>query len=164
MLYLTTTPRVLSLLLSEIATSAISSPIRDAEAQRLPYLQTVIKEGLRIHPPLAVLMSKEVPPGGDTLNGVFVPGGTKIGIGVWPLYRDKQIWGENARVFRPERWLEKSPENIKEMDATLELVFAYGRWQCLGKNVAMLELNKMFVEVRCLMDLRTRKKLTEDSC
>ena len=37
---------------------------------------------------------------------------------------------------------------MKEREATLELVFGYGRWQCLGRNVALIELNKIFVEVR----------------
>jgi cytochrome P450 len=45
----------------------------------MPYLQAVIKEGLRIFPPVAGLMSKEVPPGGDAFNGLYIPEGTKIG-------------------------------------------------------------------------------------
>jgi len=62
-----------------IARQKISSPIRDAEAKQLPYLQACIKEGLRIWPPVTGLMEKEAPPQGDMINGVFVPGGTKIG-------------------------------------------------------------------------------------
>jgi hypothetical protein len=34
------------------------------------------------------------------------------------------------------------------MEKTNDLVFAHGRYQCLGKNVAMIELRKVFVEVR----------------
>lgn len=62
-----------------IADGRISSPITDAEAKQLPYLQAIIKEGLRILPPVSGLMDKEVPPEGDTIDGYFVPGGTKIG-------------------------------------------------------------------------------------
>ena len=63
------------------------------------------------------------------------------------MFRDKKAWGLDAEIFRPERWLEESPEKLKEMEATLELVFGYGRYQCLGRNLALMELNKIFVEV-----------------
>jgi hypothetical protein len=51
-LYLITNPRVLSKLRAEIAAASASVPITDAEARKLPYLQAVIKEGLRIWPPV----------------------------------------------------------------------------------------------------------------
>lgn len=92
-------------------------------------------------------MSKQVPPGGDTINGLFVPGGTKIGYGAYGIYRDKGFWGEDADLFRPERWLEVDVERRKEMDACLQLIFSFGKYQCLGQNLAMMELNKVFVEV-----------------
>jgi hypothetical protein len=38
------------------------------------------------------------------------------------------------------------------MESSLELIFSYGRFQCLGKNLAMMELNKIFVEVRTVYD------------
>ncbi len=147
-LYIITIPRVYSRLLAEISSASISSPIQDAEAKKLPYLQAVIKEGLRIWPPVAGLMSKEVPAGGDTINGLFVPGGTQIGYCAWGIFRNRKIWGADADMFRPERWLEGPAAKIKEQELTLELVFAAGRYQCLGKNVALMELNKVFVEVR----------------
>jgi cytochrome P450 len=147
MLYLVAHPRVTNKLRTEISNSPISSPIRDSEARKLPYLQAIIKEGLRIFPPVVGLLSKEVPPGGDIINNQFVPGGTKIGFGAYGIFRDKRRWGQDVDTFRPERWLEALPEELKEMEATLELVFGNGKYQCLGKNLAMMELNKIFVEV-----------------
>jgi cytochrome P450 len=94
-------------------------------------------------------MSKEVPPGGDEINGMFVPAGTNIGYCAFGIFRDKYIWGEDADTFRPERFLEGPSEKIKQRDMNLELVFGYGKRHCLGKNVALIELNKVFVEV-CL--------------
>ncbi|CAI4215918.1 unnamed protein product [Parascedosporium putredinis] len=146
LLHILSTPRVHARLLAEIAAAAPSRPIKDAEARQMPYLQAVIKEGLRIFPPVTGLMSKDVPKGGDTYNGLYIPDGTKIGYCAWGVFRRKEIWGEDAAVFRPERWLDGSSEKVREMEATLELVFGYGRWQCLGKNVALIELNKVFVE------------------
>jgi cytochrome P450 len=138
----------MSALLAEIVEVSPSSPIQDAEARKMPYLQAVIKEGLRIFPPVTGLSSKLVPPGGDTFEGYFIPEGTKIGYCAWGVFRDKTIWGEDSHIFRPERWLNIPAEKFREMDLTLELIFGYGRWQCLGKNIAFIELNKIFVEVR----------------
>jgi cytochrome P450 len=149
-LYIITNPRVLSRLRAETSSALLSSPITDAEARKLPYLQAIIKEGLRIWPPIAALLSKEVPAGGDVLNGIFVPAGTRIGWCAWGLFRNKKIFGEDADTFRPERWLEGSADEIKEMEDTLGLVFSYGKHACLGKNVALMELNKVFVEASLL--------------
>jgi cytochrome P450 len=147
MLHILTSPRVLSALLAEIAELSPSSPIQDAEARKMPYLQAVIKEGLRIFPPAVALVPKLVPPGGDTFNGLFIPEGTEVGYCGWGLFRDKKVWGDDSHLFFPERWLDAPPDKLRAMEANLDLVFGYGRWQCLGKNVAIMELNKVFVEV-----------------
>src|ERR1700709_2602594 len=115
LLYLIMHPRVVSKLRTEISSNPISSPIQDSEARKLPYLQAIIREGLRIFPPVVGLMSKEVPPGVDIINNQFVPGGTKIGYGAYGIFRDKTTWGQDADTFRPEGWLEASPEKLKEM-------------------------------------------------
>ncbi|KAL3425365.1 benzoate 4-monooxygenase cytochrome p450 [Phlyctema vagabunda] len=151
LLHLMSTPSAYNALQAEIDNGIlagnISSPATDAEGRRLPFLQAVIKEGLRIWPPVTGLMSKTVPKGGDILNGVFVPGGTEVGYCAWGLQRIKSIYGEDADVFRPERWLDPDPDRVREMEKTVELVFVYGKWQCPGKSVAAIELNKVFIEL-----------------
>lgn len=153
MLYIITSPRVYNTLQNEIDTAVanhkISAIVTDAEARTLPYLQAVIKEGLRIFPPGTGLVSKKVPPGGDTLNGVFLPGGTKIGANLWAVLRSKEVFGPDATSFRPERWLEaaSNPEQLAKMERVQDLVWGYGKYVCLGKSVALIELNKIFVEV-----------------
>ena len=58
-LYIITNPRILAKLRNEMSSNLISNPISDSEARKLPYLQAVIKEGLRIWPPLAGLMASK---------------------------------------------------------------------------------------------------------
>ena len=99
-------------------------------------------------PPAPSILSKIVPPGGDILEGKFVPGGTNIGICIKGVQRNKGVFGEDADIFRPERWLEAQGERLSRMDKTADLVFGWGRYQCLGRNVALIELRKVFVEVR----------------
>lgn len=148
-----TSPRIYSKLQAEIdnaiSLGKISSPvIRDEEGRNLPYLQAVIKEGLRVFPPGTGLMAKLVPPQGDTVNGVFIPGGTKIGFNIWAVMRDTDVFGSDATSFRPERWLEANEEQYAKMEKNHELVWGYGKYVCLGRSVALVELNKIFVEVR----------------
>jgi cytochrome P450 len=152
MLNVLTNPHIYKTLQDEIDTcikaGAVSSPIRDAEARSMPYLQAVIKEGLRILPPASGAMFKQVPPGGDIVDGKYLPGGTQIGGSALGIQRLKSIYGPDVDHFRPERWIEASQAKAAEMASTVDLVFHYGKWQCIGKSVAMMEFNKIFVEVR----------------
>jgi cytochrome P450 len=101
-----------------------------------------------MHPPAPQLLSKEVPPSGDVLDGKFVPAGTYVGICARGVQRNKSIFGEDVEVYRPERWIEASGERLQRMEKTADLVFGHGRYHCLGSNVAMIEIRKVFTEVR----------------
>ena len=90
---------------------------------------------------------KQVPPQGDTIDGKLIPGGTNIGQNTFSMMRRTDIFGQDADVFRPERWLDADPARLAEMTRTVELVFGYGRWICAGKHVAFMELNMTVVEV-----------------
>lgn len=60
-----------------------------------------------------------------------------------------ETYGPDADVFRPERWLEAKGEKLKRMTTINDLVFASGRFRCLGYPLALMELNKIFVQVLC---------------
>ncbi|KAI0179092.1 cytochrome P450 [Hypoxylon sp. FL1284] len=125
----------------------ISAPIKADEAKNLEYLQAVIYEGLRINVPFSGMVMKEVPPDGDTIDGKFIPGGTRIGHNTLYIQRSQDIFGPDADLFRPERWLGIDDEKHREMVNTVELIFGHGRWGCSGKSVAFLEMNKVYVEL-----------------
>ena len=71
--------------------------------------------------------------------GDYIPSGTIVGVSPWSLHRDREIFGEDVHVFRPERWLDKDSEQVKEMDKTL-MMFGYGNYTCIGKNIALMEM------------------------
>jgi cytochrome P450 len=129
------------------------------EAKQLPYLQAVIREGLRIFPPVRNLLPKNIPANGDTvmIDGKewYLPPGLDIGLSALAMHHDKKLYGEDADVFRPERWLcEPDPDKLAAMTKVNDMSFGHGRWQCLGKNIALMELNKTLFEVSptpCLM-------------
>lgn len=90
---------------------------------------------------------KVVPPQGETVRGLFIPGGTLIASNMPDLLRNKEIFGPDAGLFRPERWLEADEHKYAEMLGAVELMFGSGRWMCAGKPIAYLELFKTFFEV-----------------
>src|SRR5881628_2768900 len=92
-------------------------------------------------------LSKEVPPEGDVIHGHFIPGGTAIGMNLASLLRSKALFGDDAEIFRPERFLEATEASRLEMQRNVDLNFGYGRWMCAGKPLALIELNKTYFEV-----------------
>ncbi|KAK3707533.1 hypothetical protein LTR37_012028 [Vermiconidia calcicola] len=158
--FICTSPPILKRLLAEIdaaiAAGRISRPvIRDTEARQLPYLQACIKEGLRMYPPVTGQMAKLVPAGGVNIDvdGVekYIPGGTQIAWNSWGMMRHQDIFGPDCEIYRPERWLpkdrsEQEQSRIARMTDTVGLCFGYGRFGCLGRGVALMELNKALIE------------------
>lgn len=103
---------------------------------RLPYLQAVLSEALRLYP--SVPLDAKVAECDDSLpDGTFVPRGTVVLYNVYGMGRDPAIWGEDAETFRPERWLEfawEVPTGYRYP------VFNAGPRECLGKRLAMVEM------------------------
>lgn len=110
-------------------------------------VQAIIAEGFRIKNPVIYGDFKVVPPEGDTLNGVFLPGGTAIGYNVLALMRNEAIFGRDVDVFRPERFLDAPAAKRREMERAMDVVFGGGRWMCPGKALAWMEVNKLVFEV-----------------
>jgi cytochrome P450 len=132
---------------SGITDGRISSPITDAEARKLPLLQACIKEGFRIWPPITGIMPR-ISKQDAVICGVRIPAGTNVAWSAWAVLRNKAMFGEDADMYRPDRWLLADQEKFTAMDNTVDLCFGQGRWGCLGRPIALIELNKMVVEVR----------------
>ncbi|KAJ4998443.1 Cytochrome P450 monooxygenase lolP1 [Colletotrichum sp. SAR 10_66] len=59
----------------------------------------------------------------------------------------REIDDADAKTFRPERWFEKDEEKLAAMKSVNDLVFGYGKFMCLGKPVAQIELAKTIFEL-----------------
>ncbi|KAI3328553.1 pisatin demethylase [Ustulina deusta] len=158
MLHIMTCARVYNKLKQEIHDAVINnkvaSPIKLEEAKRLPYLQAVVYEGLRMRAPAPGLYPKSVPPEGDMIHGKFIPGGTAIGMNTASLFSSTTHFGDDAAIFRPERFTEADEQKRTAMERLVELGFGYGRFQCAGKPVAFMELNKVYFELLRAFDFQ----------
>ncbi|KAK3326184.1 cytochrome P450 [Apodospora peruviana] len=157
LLCLMANPRVYARLKREIKQAVeqgVSNPITNDQAAKLPYLQAVIWEGFRFANPISFGHPKVVPPGGDEFNGIFVPAGTRIGHNTLGLTRNEKVFGKDVNIFRPERFLECAEDEKTERMRALDIVFGGGRWTCAGRNVALVELNKIFFELLRAFDFQ----------
>lgn len=150
--YLLKTPRALAKLREEIedftSRGQLSARPTFKETQRMPYLDAVVKEALRMHP-AGLPLWRVVPKGGVEIAGRFLPSGTNVGINGWvavsglsqtttrtPLARvetnpcisqpfNEDVWGNDAKQFRPERWLEAQADSQAGDKYRLQRMEAY---------------------------------------
>lgn len=113
-----------------------------AESQKLPYLDACIQESFRLHPAAGLPLERVVPAQGMDILGEHIPGGTIVGCNAWVLHRRPEIFGADVDAWRPERWIEASPEQLKAMKATM-FQFGAGARTCIGKNISLLEIYKL---------------------
>lgn len=161
--YLVRNPACLKRLLEEIdekdSAGKLSPIVTFNESQDMPYLQACLKEAMRMHPAVGLSLERIVPEGGITITGQFIPAGTIIGANPWVVARDQEVYGKDADDFRPERWLdlwkaaekdgkqaELAKDKLKKMERNF-LAFGTGSRSCLGKNVSLLEMNKLVPQV-----------------
>ncbi|KAE9401944.1 cytochrome P450 monooxygenase pc-bph [Gymnopus androsaceus JB14] len=113
--------------------------VEDVKADKLPYLDACINEGLRIHSTSALGLPRIVPEGGMTVEGISFVEGTVLSVPSYTIHRDTEVWGEDAEEFRPERWLDLDSEKRDLVNKTFN-PFSVGPRACVGRNLAFLEL------------------------
>jgi cytochrome P450 len=100
---------------------------------KLPYLDAVCKEVLRVYPPAGNW--SRVARRDTEIGGIKIPKGTHVRATIHAMNQGRHLWGEDARVFNPERWL--SVENKATGGATdgiAFMTFGYRARVCLGRS------------------------------
>jgi len=97
---------------------------------------------MRLHPGVGFPLERYVPEEGLKVGDVFLPRGTIVGMNAWVVHHDRTVFGEDANEFRPERWIEAEPEELRMMEKCF-LSFGAGTRTCIGKNISMMEMSKM---------------------
>lgn len=107
--------------------------ILDSDLENMHYLKAVIKETLRCHTPIPLLVPRIARKDVNIL-GYDIPAGTMAIINAWTISRDPAYW-EEPEEFKPERFLD-SPIDYKGLDFEL-IPFGAGRRACPGITFAM---------------------------
>lgn len=117
--------------------------VMDEDIPKLPYIQAVVKETLRVHPPgpllsWARLSTEDV----DIAGGMCVPAGTTAMVNMWSITHDPQIW-DSPNEYRPERFVvSEGGENVDVRGNDLRLApFGAGRRVCPGKSLGLATVN-----------------------
>ena len=155
--FLLKTPGSMEKLMSEIRIAvkegAMSEPPTYAEANRLRYLDVVIKEALRCYPVIAVPFDRVVPAGGAEISGRYVPEGAVVACHPGIIHSNEDLYGDDAAIFRPERWLEADEARRRKLERAF-LGFGSGKRICIGQHIAMLEMKKLIPHLLLMFEVR----------
>lgn len=107
--------------------------IIEDDLENMKYLKAVMKETLRMYPPIPLLVPR-VSTQDTKINGYDIPADTLVFVNAWAVQRDPAIW-EKPEEFRPERFLNSSVE-LKGQDFEL-IPFGGGRRICPAISFVM---------------------------
>ncbi|KAG2741072.1 cytochrome P450 [Suillus brevipes Sb2] len=131
-----------------------ADPTHDQLKANLPYLDAVVHEILRLHPPVGeftrLAVADDVIPlsepvrteSGEMTDSISIAKGTSIRISSAAINRSAAIWGPDAKEFKPDRWLTEDgiSGKAKEVQGHRHLLtFVDGPRTCLGKDFAIAE-------------------------
>nr|BAL05149.1 cytochrome P450 [Phanerodontia chrysosporium] len=131
---------------------------------KLTFLEAVIHETLRLYPVLPSGSQRSPVPGkGDRVVGpYYIPDGTQARVHTWSLHRDPRYFSR-PDTFWPERWLiaeglEPAPAGEPFVhNANAFIPFSFGPANCVGKNLAYLEMRMVFCHLLQNLDFELDK-------
>ncbi|CAL5005817.1 unnamed protein product [Urochloa decumbens] len=106
--------------------------VEEADVAKLPYLQAVVKEAMRLHPVAPLLLPHLAVEDGVEIGGYAVPKGSTVIFNAWAIMRDPEVW-ERPDEFVPERFLENLELRAKDYEF---IPFGAGRRLCPGLPMA----------------------------
>ncbi|KAL8811334.1 MAG: hypothetical protein Q9223_007554, partial [Gallowayella weberi] len=117
----------------DITLRAVSTP------GLLPYLEAVIKESLRCHPPIASTLPRKVGAAGAIIDAHFIPQNISVGVHQYSTYRSASNFAY-PDTFDPERWMADSPLHYRDDKKEAWQPFSLGPRGCIGRGLAYFEM------------------------
>jgi cytochrome P450 len=115
------------------------------DVKNMPYLDAIIKETLRLNPPISNTLVRIVGEDMD-IEGVPIEKGSLVDVDAIATHLSSKNW-ENPKEFIPERFLgTHDPTSAK--DGVSWIPFGYGSHHCLGMNFSLME-QRVFLSMFC---------------
>ncbi|PKA64188.1 Cytochrome P450 84A1 [Apostasia shenzhenica] len=133
-------PSEMKTLQTELAgTVGLRRKVDDSDLDSLPYLKCIVKETLRLHPPIPLLLHETA--ADCQLAGYFIPAGAQVMVNVWAIGRSSAAW-KDAGEFRPSRFASGGQDaGIDFRGGFFELIpFGSGRRSCPGMQLGLYAL------------------------
>ncbi|KAF8451154.1 cytochrome P450 [Boletus edulis BED1] len=152
---MTNTPETQMKLREELLSVDTETPSMD-ELMALPYLDAVVRETLRVHPPVPnggrVAMKDDVIPvekpytdkHGVVHNSIRIRKGDPVIIPILAINRSRELWGPDAHEFKPERW-QNIPDAVSQIPGVWGhlLSFLGGPRACIGYRFSIVEMKAL---------------------
>ncbi|KAE9409329.1 cytochrome P450 [Gymnopus androsaceus JB14] len=136
----------------EVTAAGLGDPSYDDLNSNFPLLDAIVREVLRLHPPIlenhheaaeTISVPLSEPIEGTSDMHLVIPKGTILEIPVNVIQTDPDVWGSDAEIFRPERWLERKKQGIRNEREIF--AFSEGPRSCIGKVFALCEVKALVV-------------------
>ncbi|KAK4187692.1 cytochrome P450 monooxygenase [Podospora australis] len=167
--YLATHPRVHAELSREVRTAFSSEEQIDFfSVNKLKYMLAVLDESMRMFPPVPASLPRVTARGGDVVCGYPIAEGAKLDIFMWPMNHSSRNFSEPDK-FIPERWLDVDEFDGVRFDKSRHhavQAFSVGPRNCIGKNLAYVEMRLILARLIWNFDLSLADKTSEnwDNC
>ena len=126
-------PRVEATLLGELDDVLGGEPPTAADVEDLAYTERVVRESMRLYPPVWGLLREPVED--DVVGGYRIPAGATVGLYQWVVHRDPRFY-DDPLAFDPDRWTDDVRSSLHPF---AYLPFSAGPRRCVGDRFAMLE-------------------------
>ncbi|PIA57122.1 hypothetical protein AQUCO_00600094v1 [Aquilegia coerulea] len=117
--------------------------VQESDLDKLTYLKCVLKETLRLHPPIPLLLHETSEDA--EVAGYYIPARSRVVINAWAIGRDKNAWDE-PEVFKPARFLNKGAPDFKGNNFEF-IPFGSGRRSCPGMQLGLYALELAVVHL-----------------